>query len=90
MGSGDSFAETDRLAARAFAKAARGAGVGRIIYLGGLGGQEDLSSHQEVGRKLVDSLRNETVVKIPEALDRFDIRPRTLREAIARALVNED
>ena len=218
----DSFAEADRLAARAFAEAARSAGVGRIVYLGGLGGQENLSSHlasrQEVGRilrhsgvptlefrasiiigsgslsfemiralvdrlpvmitprwvrtlsqpiavedviaylvaalelpsaesrvfeiggrdrasygdimreyarqrrlrrmmipfpllsprlsglwlglvtpvyarvgrKLVDSLRNETVVKKREALDRFDIRPRTLRESIARALVNED
>ena len=222
MASEDSFAEADRLAARAFAEAARGAGVGRIVYLGGLGGQDDLSSHlasrQEVGRilrhsgvptlefrasiiigsgslsfemiralvdrlpvmitprwvrtqsqpiavedviaylvaalelpgsesrvfeiggrdrasysdimreyarqrglrrvmipvpllsprlsglwlglvtpvyarvgrKLVDSLRNETVVKKPKALDRFDIRPRTLRESIARALVNED
>ena len=222
MASGGSFAEEDRLAARAFAEAARGAGVGRIVYLGGLGGPEDLSSHlssrQEVGRilrhsgvptiefrasiiigsgslsfemiralvdrlpvmitpqwvrtqsqpiavedviaylaaalelpsaesrvfeiggrnrgsyadimkeyarqrglrrvmipvpflsprlsglwlglvtplyarvgrKLVDSLRNETVVKKPEALDRFDIRPRSLRDAIARALVNED
>ena len=222
MASGGSFAEEDRRASRAFAEAARGAGVRRIVYLGGLGGQEDLSSHlssrQEVGRilrhsgvptlefrasiiigsgslsfemiralvdrlpvmttprwvrtlsqpiavedviaylvaaldlpgsesrvfeiggldrasygdvmkeyarqrglrramipvpflsprlsglwlglvtpvyarvgrKLVDSLRNETVVKKPEALDRFDIRPRTLRESIARALVNED
>ena len=56
MASGGSFAEEDRLAARAFAEAARGAGVGRIVYLGGLGGQEDLSSHlasrQEVGRIL--------------------------------------
>lgn len=222
MASGGSFAEEDRLAARAFAEAARGAGVGRIVYLGGLGGQEDLSGHlssrQEVGRilrhsgvptlefrasiiigsgslsfemiralvdrlpvmitprwvrtlsqpiavedviaylvaalelpgaesrvfeiggrdrasygdimreyarqrglrramipvpllsprlsglwlglvtpvyarvgrKLVDSLRNETIVQKPEALGRFDIRPRTLRDAIARALVNED
>ena len=222
MASGSSFAEEDRLAARAFAEAARRAGVGRIVYLGGLGGREDLSGHlssrQEVGRilrhsgvpalefrasiiigsgslsfemiralvdrlpvmitprwvrklsqpiavedviaylvaalelpsaesrvfeiggrdrasygdimreyarqrglrramipvpflsprlsglwlglvtpvyarvgrQLVDSLRNETVVKKPEALDRFDIRPRTLRESIARALVNED
>lgn len=222
MASGGSFAEEDRLAARAFAEAARAARVGRIVYLGGLGGEGDLSSHlasrQEVGRilrhsgvatlefrasiiigsgslsfkmiralvdrlpvmitprwvrtlsqpiavedviaylvaaqdlpgpqsrvfeiggrdrasyadimteyarqrglrramipvpflsprlsglwlglvtpvyarvgrKLVDSLRNETVVKKPDALGRFDIRPRTLREAIARALVNED
>ncbi len=56
MASGGSFAEEDRLAARAFAEAAREAGVGRIVYLGGLGGREDLSGHlasrQEVGRIL--------------------------------------
>ena len=46
--------------------------------------------YARVGRKLVDSLRNETIVKKPAALDAFDVRPRTLQEAIARALVNED
>jgi uncharacterized protein YbjT (DUF2867 family) len=43
-----------------------------------------------VGRKLVDSLRNETVVHDRRALEVFDIRPLGVREAIARALVNED
>ena len=46
--------------------------------------------YARVGRKLVDSLRNETIVNDRDALDRFDVRPRTLQEAIARALVNED
>jgi uncharacterized protein YbjT (DUF2867 family) len=44
-----------------------------------------------VGRKLVDSLRNETVVHDDSARRLFPgIRPRTAAEAIARALANED
>ncbi len=43
-----------------------------------------------VGRKLVDSLRNETVVEDPRALAEFSVTPRGVREAIARALVFED
>ncbi|MEO5632850.1 SDR family oxidoreductase [Gaiella sp.] len=43
-----------------------------------------------VGRKLVDSLRNETVVKDARALDVFPVIPRGVRDAIARALVFED
>ncbi len=43
-----------------------------------------------VGRKLVDSLRNETVVNDPRALEVFPVRPRSAREAIARALAFED
>jgi uncharacterized protein YbjT (DUF2867 family) len=54
MGSSGSFEEADREAARNFGAAAQAAGVGRIIYLGGLGREdEDLSAHlrsrQEVG-----------------------------------------
>lgn len=43
-----------------------------------------------IGRKLVESLRNPTVVTNGRALETFSIRPRGLRDAIARALVNED
>ncbi|MGZ4348654.1 MAG: DUF2867 domain-containing protein [Gaiellaceae bacterium] len=43
-----------------------------------------------VGRELVDSLRNETVVNDPRALDVFPVRPRSSADAIARALANED
>lgn len=53
MGSSGSFEEMDRRAAHHFGWAARQAGVRRIIYLGGLGGGDDLSAHlrsrQEVG-----------------------------------------
>jgi uncharacterized protein YbjT (DUF2867 family) len=55
MAGGPGFAERDRVLAESFARAAAGAGVGRIVYLGGLG-HEDLSTHlasrQEVGTLL--------------------------------------
>ncbi len=46
--------------------------------------------YARVGRKLVDSLQNPTVVRDPAALQAFSIRPRSTSEAIARALVQED
>lgn len=46
--------------------------------------------YARVGRKLVESLRNATLVSSSEATTTFSIRPRGIREAIARALVNED
>lgn len=60
MGHGGDFEQQDRQAARNFAKAAREKGVGRIIYLGGLGDSgQDLSKHlrsrQEVGEILRES-----------------------------------
>ena len=45
--------------------------------------------YARIGRKLIDSIRNETVVKDRAALDVFDIEPRTVSEAIARAIQNE-
>jgi uncharacterized protein YbjT (DUF2867 family) len=54
-----SYAQEDRDAATWFAAEARAAGVGRMIYLGGLGSGDDLSEHltsrQEVGRILRES-----------------------------------
>jgi hypothetical protein len=46
--------------------------------------------YAEVGRKLVDSIRHPTVVQDDAALRDFAIRPLGVREAIARALANED
>ena len=43
-----------------------------------------------VGRQLVDSLRNETVVNDARAIDVFPVTPRGSGEAISRALANED
>jgi uncharacterized protein YbjT (DUF2867 family) len=46
--------------------------------------------YARVGRKLVDSLRNPTVVRDSTALRAFDVRPMGVREAIATALANEN
>lgn len=54
----EEFAERDRLAARNFAKAARKAGVKRIIYLGGLGKERSkLSAHLRSRQEIGDILR---------------------------------
>jgi uncharacterized protein YbjT (DUF2867 family) len=60
MGSAGAFDETDRRAATCFRDAAAAAGVSRIVYLGGLGRDDDprlsrhLRSRHEVGRVLAD------------------------------------
>jgi uncharacterized protein YbjT (DUF2867 family) len=46
--------------------------------------------YARVGRKIVDSMRHPTVVRDAAALREFAIRPVGAREAIARALRNED
>ncbi|MGE3140903.1 MAG: SDR family oxidoreductase [Thermoleophilia bacterium] len=46
--------------------------------------------YARVGRELVEGLRNPTVVTDPAPARRFRVRPRGVREAVARALVNED
>ena len=46
--------------------------------------------YARVGRKLVESLRNPTLISNNLAATTFTVRPRSLRESIARALVNED
>jgi uncharacterized protein YbjT (DUF2867 family) len=46
--------------------------------------------YARIGRKLIDSLRNPTLVRNPSALQVFDVKPKCLREAIERALHNED
>jgi uncharacterized protein YbjT (DUF2867 family) len=59
MGAGRRYTERDREGASNFARAAREAGVGKIVYLGGLGSGDSLSKHlesrQEVGRILKES-----------------------------------
>lgn len=46
--------------------------------------------YARVGRKLIDSLRNDTVVHDARALECFPVRPLGVRQAIARALEEED
>ena len=43
-----------------------------------------------VGRELIDGVRNETVVHDDRARSDFSVRPRGVREVLARALKNED
>ncbi|MFO7694371.1 MAG: SDR family oxidoreductase [Vicinamibacterales bacterium] len=46
--------------------------------------------YARVGRKLIASIRNATVVRDSRALEVFPIRPRGLRESIARAIAAAD
>ncbi len=46
--------------------------------------------YSRVGRKLVDSLRNPTLVSDMRAKADFSVEPRTIDAAIARALIHED
>jgi uncharacterized protein YbjT (DUF2867 family) len=46
--------------------------------------------YARVGRKLVESLRNPTLISNNLAARTFSIRPRSFGESIARALINED
>jgi uncharacterized protein YbjT (DUF2867 family) len=46
--------------------------------------------YARVGRALIEGLRNPTTVRDPAALRDFAVRPRGVREAVARALANED
>ena len=46
--------------------------------------------YARVGRKLIDSLRNASVVTDPAASETFPIRPSGVRDAIAAAMRNED
>ncbi|MDH3958505.1 MAG: NAD(P)H-binding protein, partial [Actinomycetota bacterium] len=59
IGTGPDFERTEEAVARTFAGAARDAGIGRIIYLGGLAHDSDLSEHlrsrAEVGDILLAS-----------------------------------
>lgn len=58
LGGGDGYAERDLKAARAFARAAKTAGVRRIIYLGGLAREnQDLSEHLRSRQATGDALR---------------------------------
>jgi uncharacterized protein YbjT (DUF2867 family) len=59
MRSGEDFEERDRLAARGFVRAANEAGVGRVVYLGGLGEDRDeLSPHLRSRREVEAILRS--------------------------------
>jgi uncharacterized protein YbjT (DUF2867 family) len=58
------FEQLDRRAAANFAEAARAAGIGRIIYLSGLGSGSDLSPHLASRHEVGDILRSSGIATI--------------------------
>ncbi|MBI5647168.1 MAG: SDR family oxidoreductase [Ignavibacteriae bacterium] len=87
MGDDRDFESLDRLAAANAARAARNAGVRRIVYLGGLGGADaalsaHLRSRQEVGRVLAS-----TGVEVVELRASIVIGSGSLSFEMIRALV---
>jgi uncharacterized protein YbjT (DUF2867 family) len=62
MDSAANFADVDRQAAINFATAARSAGVGHIVYLGGLGSGRGLSAHLASRHEVGSILRSSGVV----------------------------
>jgi uncharacterized protein YbjT (DUF2867 family) len=46
--------------------------------------------YARVGKKLIEGVRNPTVVSNKDALNEFDVRPMGLGDAISRAMQNED
>jgi uncharacterized protein YbjT (DUF2867 family) len=87
MGSTGSFEEQDRVAAQNFAFAAREAGIQRIIYLGGLGDDnEDLSPHLR-SRHEVGELLRESGCQVVEFRASIVIGSGSLSFELVRALV---
>jgi len=66
MSSTTAFAQADRLAARRFGDAARTAGVGTIVYLGGLGSDGDALSTHLKSRHEVGNILRESGVRVIE------------------------
>jgi len=86
MGAGKEFEVRDRQGARAFAQAARQAGVRRIVYLGALGRGERLSPHLR-SRQEVGHLLRETGVPVVEFRAGIVIGSGSLSFEMIRALV---
>lgn len=64
MASGEEFASRDREGAENFAVAAKECGVGRIIYLGGLGSDRELSKHLSSRQEVGECLRSTGITTI--------------------------
>jgi uncharacterized protein YbjT (DUF2867 family) len=88
MASVGDFREKDRRAAMGFAAAAREAGVRRIIYLGGLGGDEELSKHL-ASRQEVDLIFRESGVPTLTFRASIIIGSGSLSFELIRALVEK-
>jgi uncharacterized protein YbjT (DUF2867 family) len=66
MGNSEDFSEKDAVSARNFARAAAEAGVQRIIYLGGLGDEEQNLSEHLKSRQEVGAILGETGIPVTE------------------------
>jgi uncharacterized protein YbjT (DUF2867 family) len=87
MGGGSGFAERERLAAGNFARMARGEGVERVVYLGGLGDEtvsEHLSSRHETARVLADEGPPLTYFRAAMVVGAGSESYRTLRYLVGR------
>ena len=89
MGAGSDFEEEDRLAARNFAEAARAGGVRRIIYLGGLGDDEQQLSRHLRSRQEVGDLLRQSGIQVIEFRASIVIGSGSLSFELIRALVEK-
>ena len=64
LASDDGFGEEERNGAENFAAAAEAAGVGRIVYLGGIANGDDLSEHLRTRQEVGEILRDSSVLAI--------------------------
>ena len=86
MGGGADFEAQDRAAARNFGAAARAAGAGRIVYVGGLGAQAGLSRHLRSRHETGEVLR-ESGVPVVELRSGIVLGAGSLSFELIRALV---
>lgn len=89
MDAGDDFAERDRRAARYFTQAAGDAGIDRVIYLGGLGDDDDdlsehLQSRREVEYLLADGEPSVTVLRAGILVGEGGVSWRMVRQLASR------
>ena len=89
MGSGQDFEEQDRLAARNFAQAAKASGVKRIVYLGGLGVQDESLSKHLRSRHEVGAVLQESGAQVIEFRASIVIGSGSLSFELIRALVQK-
>ncbi|MEQ8847019.1 SDR family oxidoreductase [Botrimarina sp.] len=85
---GDDYAERDRRLASNFAQAAAEAGVGRILYLGGLGTEEDGLSEHLRSRREVEEVLGSTGVPVTAFRAAIIIGSGSASFEILRYLVN--
>jgi uncharacterized protein YbjT (DUF2867 family) len=88
-GSDGDFEDEDRKAARNFAEAARDAGVRRIIYLGGLGDEQERLSPHLRSRHEVGELLRSTGVEVIEFRASIVLGSGSLSFEMIRALVEK-